>query len=106
LAVPHGAPSGNGVDPHPPTIAPKPPKAVAKGLVKLASKATKAAEKRLLEALRENPGQGVGALARASGGAKSTTQFRLKRLEARGAIEKREGRWRVAGEEARPTPPP
>jgi IclR helix-turn-helix domain len=104
-------PKPNGQDPDPP-IARESPKAAATSPANPrihkpgGSRSTKAAEKRLLDALRESPGQGVNALARASGGAKSTTQLRLKRLEARGAIEKREGRWRIAGEGPGPTSPP
>lgn len=99
-------PKSNGVDAHPPPPTPKPHPAKAKSSAKPSSRSAKAGEKKLLAALRESPNQSAGALARASGGARSSTQERLKRLAARGAIKKTAEGWRIAGEEARPTPPP
>lgn len=99
-------PKSNGLDLPPPSAAPKPHPAKAKSSAKPSSRSVKAGEKKLLAALRESPNQGAGALARVSGGARSSTQERLKRLAARGAIEKTVEGWRIAGEEARPTPPP
>ena len=99
-------PKSNGLDLHPPPATPKPHPAKAKSFAKPSSRLAKAGEKKLLAALRESPNQSAGALARASGGARSSTQERLKRLAARGAIEKTAEGWRIAGEEARPTSPP
>ena len=65
----------------------------------------KTAERRLLAAMQEAPGLSVAALAKAAGSSRSATGARLQRLAERGAIEKnRDGRWRLAGEEAGPTP--
>jgi hypothetical protein len=81
-------PKSNGLDLHPPPATPKPHPAKAKSSAKPSSRSVKAGEKKLLAALRESPNQSAGALARVSGGARSSTQERLKRLAARGAIEK------------------
>jgi hypothetical protein len=100
-------PKSSGLDAYPPPAAPKPHPTKRPSSSKPSSGPAKAAEKRLLTAMLETPGQSMGALARASGAARSTTQVRLKRLEERGAVEKAtDGRWRIAGEEAGPTPPP
>jgi hypothetical protein len=62
----------------------------------------KAAERRLLEAMRESPGLSVVALAKAASAGRSAAGERLRQLAARGAIEKdADGRWRIAGEAAR-----
>jgi hypothetical protein len=64
----------------------------------------KAAERKLLEAMRESPGLSVAALAKAVSAGRSTTGERLRQLAARGAIDKdADGRWRMAGEEPGPT---
>jgi DNA-binding transcriptional ArsR family regulator len=61
-------------------------------------------ERKLMAALRERPDQTAGALARSVGGAQTTICRQLKSMGERGAIQKDpEGRWRLAGEEARPT---
>jgi hypothetical protein len=63
----------------------------------------RAAEQRLLEAIRERPGLGPGPLARALAAPLSSTKQRLERLADAGTIERgSDGGWRVAGEEARP----
>jgi hypothetical protein len=67
----------------------------------------KAAEQRLLTAMRKNPGLTVIALAKAAGAGRSATGDRLRRLAASGEIEKdAAGRWRLVGEATGPTQPP
>jgi hypothetical protein len=110
----------NGRDPHPPPIAPMGKASETDGVSSRRSPApyagkarrgkpppsAKAAEQRLLAALRERPDQTAGALARSVGGAHTTIGRQLKSMAERGAIEKgAEGLWRLAGEEARPTSP-
>jgi hypothetical protein len=108
----------NGRDPHPPPIAPMgvnrppnplptptgkgpPPPRRAKARHGKPSSA-KAAEQRLLTAMRESPGLSVAALAKAASASRSTTGERLRQLAARGAIDKdSEGHWRLMGEEGR-----
>ena len=79
-----------------------------------AAKAT-AGERRLLAAMEASPGASANALAKAAAISRSTAADGLKRLAARGAIEKDgDGRWRVKGEassqtqgaSARPIQPP
>jgi hypothetical protein len=60
-------------------------------------------EAALIEALRARPGAALTALADAAGHTRSATADRLRRLAARGAVEKVAGRWRLAGEEPAPT---
>jgi hypothetical protein len=110
----------NGRDPHPPPIAPM-GKASENGVssrrspTPYAGKAgrgkpppsAKAAEQRLLAALRERPDQTAGALARSVGGAHTTIGRQLKSMAERGAIEKdADGLWRLAEAEARPMSAP
>jgi hypothetical protein len=91
----------NGQDPHPPPIAPK--LNAAKALVAAKDVHARAAEQKLLAVLRDHPGSSAGSLARASGGALSSTKHRLARLAERGQVEKdAAGRWRLKGEEPRP----
>ena len=62
------------------------------------------AERRLIEAMQGSPGLSVAALAKTTSTSRSTTGEWLRQLAARGAIEKDpEGRWRLKGEEPRPT---
>ena len=56
----------------------------------------------LIEALRARPGAALGALAKAAGHTRSATADRLRRLAARGAVVRVDGRWRLAGEEPGP----
>jgi hypothetical protein len=91
---------GNGLDPDPPPSASTPrPTHAAKP-----AKAP-AGERKLLEAMKANPGLSANALARAAGMSRSTTGERLKRLAAQGAIEKFPDGWRIAGEGPRPIQP-
>ena len=71
----------------------------------------RAAERRLLAAMRERPGLSSASLAKAVGAGLSTTKERLRRMGAQELIEKGPGgRWQVKSEEpedeARPTMPP
>ena len=100
----------NGHDPHPPVPTPTPraastPRpAVAKrkphkqgGRFDEAN--ARAAEQRLLEAIRERPDLTTGALALALGVPLSSTRHRIVRLADAGAIERSDGGgWRAAGE--------
>jgi hypothetical protein len=99
--MPEAATPGNGPDTHPPPGAATPAKA------RPSEALAKDKEQKLLAAIQANPGLSATALARASAAAKATVQDRLKRLAARGAIEQDAGgRWRLAGDGARPTQPP
>jgi hypothetical protein len=63
----------------------------------------RAAERRLLAAMREHPGLSAASLAKVVGAGLSTTKERLRRMGAQDLIEKGpDGRWRVKGEEPRP----
>ena len=69
----------------------------------------KAAEQRLLTAMRANPGASVNVLAKAAGSNRSSTSERLRQLAQRGLVEKDSGgHWRLKAEEtaARPTEAP
>ena len=109
----------NGHDPHLPAV-PSP-------TLKAASKPhtakrydnpahARAAERRLLAAMREHPGLSAASLAKVVGAGLSTTKERLRRMGEQDLIEKGpDGRWRVKveeprppaqSEEARPTSPP
>jgi Winged helix-turn-helix DNA-binding len=107
------AAQSNGHDPHPsvpsptPKAAPTPRPAASKPH---ASKRhdnpanARAAERRLLAAMRERPGLSSASLAKVVGAGLSTTKERLRRMGAQELIEKApDGRWQVKGEE--PSPP-
>jgi hypothetical protein len=67
----------------------------------------KTAERKLIEVMKATPGATVVELARAVGGNRSAIGDRLRTMARNGAIEKDpEGRWRLAGEEARPMSAP
>ena len=62
-----------------------------------------AAEQRLLEAMRDNPGLSVNALANAAGSSRSATGERLRQMALRGMVTKdTTGRWKL--KEAEPGP--
>jgi DNA-binding transcriptional ArsR family regulator len=134
--APETAKPGNGLDLHPPPIAPAGNEPEAQGArtdleplgtaprgpikpsprrsptpyaVKVRQSApfnTKAAERRLLEALQEHSGASVNVLAKAAGASRSSTGERLRKLAAQGALEKDpDGRWRLKREELRPPDP-
>lgn len=97
----------NGFNDPPPSGAPKPRSANVERLVEASKAQARNAEERLLAAMRETPSLSVAALAKVANASLSTTGERLKRLAARGAIEKDfDGRWRLAGDEARPMEAP
>jgi len=105
----------NGHDPHPaaasasigrsPMVGDAPPSGVQARRGKLAK--AQAGERKLLAAMQANPGASANALAKAAAMSRSTAADGLRRLAKRGAIERDgDGRWRVKGETASPTPSP
>ena len=65
----------------------------------------RAAEQKLLEAMREHPGFSTASLAKAVGARLSATKERLRRMNGQELIEKApDGRWRVKEEEPRSSP--
>lgn len=63
------------------------------------------AEVKLMQAMADNPGLSIVALANAAEASRSTTQARLQRLCEAGKVEKdRGGRWKL--KEERPSDPP
>jgi hypothetical protein len=117
LAPVTAKPNGHGrhppVPPPPLKAAPMPRPAAAKRHDNPAH--ARAAEQKLLAAMRERPGLSAALLAKAVGAGLSTTKERLRRMGAQELIEKApDGRWQVKmeeprsteGDEARPTPPP
>jgi hypothetical protein len=61
-----------------------------------------AADRRVLAVMRDNPGSSINVLARAAASSRTATGERLRKLAGRGAVEKdHQGRWKIAGEEAR-----
>ena len=104
----------NGHDPRPPVPTPAPkaaptprPTASKSGTAKRDNPAhARAAERRLLAAMRDHPGASVEKLAEAAGAGRSTCGERLRRLAAQELIEKdANGHWRVKAEEPRPSAP-
>jgi Winged helix-turn-helix DNA-binding len=98
----------NGHDRHPPAsasiISASPPRAMKTQFIANPAQ-VQAAEKRLLAALRANPGASIHALAKAAGANRSSTGERLRRLAAHGVTGKdAAGRWKVKDEEPRPEP--
>jgi hypothetical protein len=94
----------NGHDPHPPMPTPTPKAASKLHAAKPYDNPAhaRAAERRLLAAMREHPGLSAASLAKAVGAGLSTTKERLKRMGAQELIEKApDGRWRVKAEEPR-----
>ena len=91
----------NGHDRHPPAPASPPRTLKAQFIANPAQ--VQAAERRLLAALRANPGASIHALAKAAGANRSSTGERLRRLAAHGVTEKdAAGRWKVKDEDALP----
>lgn len=65
--------------------------------------AAQAAEQQLIDAMRDNPGLSVIALAHAAGFNRSTAGERLRQLASRGIVEKdAAGRWRLTEVEEEP----
>jgi Winged helix-turn-helix DNA-binding len=113
-AWPAPASKPNGQDHDPPSrVTPKtstkaqPRPANIERLAAANEKKARAVEQKLLSAMRDNPGLSERALASAVGASRSSAAERLRRLCEAGVVEKDGvGRWRVAGESARPTGPP
>ena len=117
--APAAAKPGNGLDLHPPVAPPVRTDQELLGAVQRSStkptpyagkarrakpSPAKAAEQRLLTAMRENPGLSVNALANAAGSSRSATGERLRQLALRSVIEKDlTGRWKL--KETEPGPP-
>jgi hypothetical protein len=96
LAPAAGKPNGH--DPAPRTV-----KVQAARRAKPTSAQT--VQRRLLAAMRDNPGLSVIALANAAGSSRSATGERLRQMALRGVVEKDlTGRWKLKGEEPRPPP--
>jgi hypothetical protein len=108
---PNRASKPNGHDPPPVPSLPAPRSVNIQRLVQASESRARAAEQKLLKAMRDNPNLSVIALANAEGGSRSATGERLRRLAAEGTVEEDlTGRWRLKGEgpistedEARPT---
>jgi hypothetical protein len=65
------------------------------------------AERKLLEAMKNNPNMSVIALADAAGSSRSAAGERLRQMALRGLVEKDlTGRWKLKDEEPRPPDPP
>jgi hypothetical protein len=108
----------NGVDRHPPQFQPVDASNSASRIAapeKAASKPpppikrydnpahARAAERKLLAAMREQPGLSAASLAKIVGAGLSTTKERVRRMGAQELIEKApDGRWQVKAEETRP----
>ena len=61
-----------------------------------------AAERKLLAAMRDNPGLSVIALANVAGSSRTATGERLRQMATRGVVEKDlTGRWKLKAEEPR-----
>lgn len=86
----------NGHDRHAPM--PMPPRTAKAKARPRKPPAAEEAERKLLRAMRDNPGLSVIALANAAAAGRSVTGGRLRRLARDGIIEKdHAGRWRLAG---------
>lgn len=110
---------GDGHDPHPPPVASKPSRGPrSPSIQRLADESAakaRAAEQKLIAAMKTHPDLTERALANAADMSRSSAGERLRRLAAAGAVEKGPGgRWRLtrgearsaAGDEPRPTQPP
>jgi hypothetical protein len=104
----------NGRDPHPPVPTPSPKAASMPrpaGSKPHAAKRydnpayARAAERKLLAAMREHPGLSAALLAKVVGAGLSTTKERLRRMGAQELIEKApDSHWQVKSEEPRSPP--
>jgi hypothetical protein len=92
----------NGHDPCPPVLRPSPRTVKVQAARRVKPTPAQAAEKRLLTAMRDNPGLSVVALANAAGSSRSATGERLRQLDRRGVVEKdHAGDGNLKGEEPR-----
>jgi hypothetical protein len=97
------AAKGNGHDPHPPPFVKGSKVKARRGRL---STSAKTAERKLIAAMRDNPGLSVIALANAAGSSRSATGERLRQLAARGVVEKDPtGRWKLKGGDPGPQQP-
>jgi hypothetical protein len=100
-----GGPKPNGHDLHSPAPSSPPPPPPAKARHRQSTFSAKTAERKLLAAMRDNPGLSVVALAIAAGSSRSATGERLRQMALRGMVEKDPaGRWKLKGEATRPPP--
>jgi hypothetical protein len=99
-----GSPKPNSRDLHSPAPSSRPPAPPARARHRQSIFSAKTAERKLLAAMRDNPGLSVIALANAVGSSRSATGERLRQLALRGLVEKdATGRWKLREEEPRPT---
>jgi Winged helix-turn-helix DNA-binding len=97
-------PNGRDLHPSVPTSPPRPVTPIPAKAAHDNSAHARAAERKLLAAMRERPGLSAASLAKVVGAGLSTTKERLRRMGAQELIEKDpSGRWRVKAEEARDT---
>jgi hypothetical protein len=97
-------PGPNGADPDPP---PAKPRVQVRGRRRVNKFNERTAERKLLSAIEANPGLSAAGLARSTGLARATVGDQVRRMGAQGRIEKdAHGRWRLAGEGARPIEAP
>ena len=96
----------NGHDHHPPVPSPTPRTVKVKTAHPSKPTSSKTAERKLIAAMRDNPGLTVIALANAAGSSRSATGERLRQMALKGTVEKDvTGRWKLKGEEPGPQRP-
>jgi Winged helix-turn-helix DNA-binding len=100
LAPAAAKPNGHDHNPPAPMSTPRMVKVQAKRIRK--PPPAQVAERKLLAAMRDNPGLSVIALANAAGSSRTATGERLRQMAARGVVEKDlTGRWKLKSEEPR-----
>jgi hypothetical protein len=117
--LPNAAKPGNGLDPHSPPIAatkspedssglsPRRPPYMGKSKRGRPKASAKTAERKLVEAMAQNPNMSVIGLANAAGSSRSATGERLRQMALRGVVTKdTTGRWKLKSEEPRLPDPP
>jgi hypothetical protein len=103
LAPAIAKPNGHGPHPPAPTLTSRPATRVKVRAKSDNPAHARAAERRLLAAMRGHPGLSAASLAKVVGAGLSTTKERLRRMGAQELIEKApDDRWRVKAEEPRP----
>ena len=97
----------NGHDPHPPVPTPTPRPLKVQVARRAKPTSAKTAERKLIAAMRDNPGLSVTALANAAGSSRSAAGERLRQMALRGLVTKDiTGRWKLKEEEPHPPDPP